>query len=1310
MKNKNLLSETLPSDLNLDFDNLIQLAAKSCQCSAAFLSLKESDRFKVKYSFQLENAIEKEVTNTKTSPKESPKKLKIGKIQEAYVSEDDIINRLREHSLFHKPIINAEGETVGKLYVVDKPSKNLSKLQLEVLSKLALEVQDKLKAHEEKLNLQKLNASITLAKDHFGKIINNIGNVVLILDANLNLIEYYGEKEDLVSEKELFLGKNISEIKVISKLYNQIKLAVKACKLYHNSIPVEYDLLKNGIRHYYVMYVNLIPIDDNPHVICVIREINKKNKKKERLKIFNNLFSEAEQLAKVGGWRFDLKEREMYWTPILKNIAEIDPDVQPNLEETISFFKEGKNRDTFTEKVIESIEQQTSFKGEYEMLSAKNNKIWALVNVKPDLVNGECNGLYGSFQDITEIKKTKENLKLERERLNNIINAANLGTWEWNIQTDETVINERFLNILGYTSNEIPLKNTFKLWNTYVHPEDLKESKVTLNEHFEGKTEFYQKEIKLKHKDGSWIWVLDKGKVITWTEDGKPEWMFGTHQDISIKKTIEKELHQNVQQFKNIFELSPVGISITDYNSGQFININKAMQEMLGYTESELLGTNIETLSPEKKTTYQRSLLSLSITNLKKIGPFERIIKAKSGDLITVIIKGLVHLNKEGKKIVISTFQDVSAQKLIEKNLKHSKSIAIKANQAKSEFVANMSHEIRTPLNGVIGFSDLLMKTPLDETQQQYMKTVIQSANNLLDLINDVLDFSKIEAGKLQLDISKTDLVKIAEDVINIIKYEAHKKSLELILIIDPEVPRYVWTDEVRLRQIFMNLLNNAVKFTNKGIVKLCIKNKKQTEDKSRLSFTIHDTGIGIARENQEKIFNAFIQEDASVTKKYGGTGLGLAISGKILKMLGSKLKLKSEVGLGSKFYFDLVLKSEHERQSPKERLYYYKTALVISSVPEYIQIITNQLSDFDIKVENAKDVETSLKQFKNNLPDIIFINEDESLVKSCVALSKLKSKAENSAFVLLQKTLSLSEKEKVKLEKHFDYQLLKPFHKSDLVKIFCNEKETVIDAEEILKNNQAFETREVIKVLIAEDNVINMELLKSYLKNLFSKIEIFTAEDGVEALQLFKKHSPDAIFTDIQMPKMNGYALSEAVRKLKEGKIIPIIAITAGTLKGTKEKCISSGMNDYISKPILQESVRSIILNYFPKKFTKLSPTQVFRTSSEYVMQPASIVFQKNRLMAMIGNDEAFYYELIIMAKETLGNALEELKSIDNSESLKKFAHKVKGTALNIGANALSGVALEVESDSITTEHDIRTSKEKLYFSIKELIQAIHK
>ena len=252
--------------------------------------------------------------------------------------------------------------------------------------------------------------------------------------------------------------------------------------------------------------------------------------------------------------------------------------------------------------------------------------------------------------------------------------------------------------------------------------------------------------------------------------------------------------------------------------------------------------------------------------------------------------------------------------------------------------------------------------------------------------------------------------------------------------------------------------------------------------------------------------------------------------------------------------------------------------------------------------------------------------------------------------------------------------------------------------------------TTEEIKILIAEDNIINRELLKYYLKNSFSEIEIFDAEDGVEALQHFKKYSPDAIITDIHMPKMNGYAFSKAVRKLKEGKTIPIIAISAATVEGTKEKCIASGMNDYISKPILQESVKTIILNHLPKKFAKKSPSEALRASSEPEKQSASNVFQKIRLMAMIGNNETLYDELIIMAKETLGDALQELKSIDTSESLKKFAHKLKGTALNLGAKALSGVALEVENASITTENGIKSNKEKLYVSIKELITSINK
>ncbi|MBK9291481.1 MAG: response regulator [Bacteroidetes bacterium] len=615
------------------------------------------------------------------------------------------------------------------------------------------------------------------------------------------------------------------------------------------------------------------------------------------------------------------------------------------------------------------------------------------------------------------------------------------------------------------------------------------------------------------------------------------------------------------------------------------------------------------------------------------------------------------------------------------------------ASKAKSEFLANMSHEIRTPLNGVIGFTDLLLKTELSELQREYLSIIHQSGENLLSIINDILDFSKIEAGKLELYYEKTDLAGLASQTLDIITFQAQSKGLEVLLNLHPKLPHFIYTDSIRLKQVIVNLLSNAVKFTEEGEIELKIEPIGPAADqKTIIRFLVRDTGIGIKPEKVSLIFEAFTQEDSSTTKRFGGTGLGLAISNKLLGLMGSRLQVISKPGKGSTFFFDLALQCEDEQEPTPVDLLWVRKALVVDDNDNNRAILSKMLLTMDVETIEARSANEALKMLNlSNDYDVIFVDyhmPGTDGLELIGQITKLKDYSPDRTKIILWHS-------------SFDNNVLAGKAEQLGVHLRMTKPVTQLKLRETLAKARTIKTKPVaaappqrqfagkFTIMLVEDNPVNMLLARTLIRKLLPQSHIIECSNGLVALNLCREKLPDLIFMDVQMPEMNGHEATRQIRKLEGGDRIPIIAITAGNIKGERERCLESGMNDYLTKPIVEETLANALSQWLiPAR--EAQDENVNEATLIHPEEPTPHGFSIEMLKNDLGQDENFLKEFLsVLAENLQESALSIRAAIDenNPAQFRSLVHKLKGTALSVRLEHLATLAGSAEkTEDITT------------------------
>ncbi len=825
--------------------------------------------------------------------------------------------------------------------------------------------------------------------------------------------------------------------------------------------------------------------------------------------------------------------------------------------------------------------------------------------------------------------------------------------------------------------------------------------------------------------------------------------------DITARKKVEEALQKQLERTRLILEGSMDGFYVTNL-AGHLLEVNPAFGAMLGYQASELLSKNDEMLccqEAHESLQHQRYLI-----REQKWGSFEINLLSKHGATVIVDISSNF-VQQESEGLFFNFVRDITRRKQAETKLLEAKETAEAASRAKSEFLATMSHEIRTPMNGVMGMTELLLNTSLDSQQRQYVEAVRHSGKNLLALIKDILDFSKIEAGKLSLELVDFNLIEGVEEVVNLFAPSAYQKGLELYCQL-PTVPLRLWGDPGRLQQVLNNLLNNAIKFTETGEIILKIRILEETSQFCKISFEITDTGIGIDPQTRHRLFQPFSQADSSTTRRYGGTGLGLVIVQRLVHLMNGDIGFTSTPKQGSQFWFTLcfnkTLKEEtlgrgdngylpikpdrpvrpvRFNQENFQALKQWRF-LLLSPHHTLSLIIIEQLRRWGLDCQ----VETNLDQGIRWLRAAIKIGEPYPITFVDPLISPNLDEADlvqilNREFQFANLSLILLSRPAFKAfsldNRTVDhspapvvaYHLTKPVLPSKLyaaLSSLLDQVQSPVSSEDAITSNVANRPLELTgrRILVVEDNRLNQEVIRQMLLQLGCQIQL--VENGQQAVQLFdsqtthKSSKPimfDLVLMDCFMPVMDGFEASRTIRvreSQQPGKPhIPIVALTANALEGDRERCLASGMDDYLTKPISLRKLHDTLIVWLGEKTEKVEPAisslpakktekisnEIERSQKDTVTSVSNLLSEQLLVLdeqtihhlrqELRGRGVNWLIDIFLTELPNYLNAIIAALQAKDCEQLYMAAHKLKGSVSNLGGKRLMALCVQLETQA---------------------------
>ncbi|MES2705529.1 MAG: response regulator [Verrucomicrobiota bacterium] len=879
----------------------------------------------------------------------------------------------------------------------------------------------------------------------------------------------------------------------------------------------------------------------------------------------------------------------------------------------------------------------------------------------------------------SEMARRKQEMKEREHRYHFLANAMPQIVWTGQESGKPDFFNQSWSEYTGLSAGE-SLENG---WHRIIHPDDLPHF-LEKWQSAAGENGSFEAEFRLRRAaDGADRWHAARAIPLRNSHGSVVQWV-GTCMDIHDQKVFQENLEQSIaertsalreanadlaqqiaeredaeQAVEQILSYSVDVICTIDDNS-LFTRISKSCINLWGYTRQELEGRNFyDLLHPDDVGRTERAVAV--IVSGTPISDFENRFIRRDGSIVSLTWSANW---SNTRKTMFCVARDISERKLVEQEIENARQAAETANRSKSEFLANMSHEIRTPLNGVMGMAGMLADTRLDREQRDYVDTIRQSGDLLLTVINDILDFSKIDAGKLTFEMLDFDLRDVVETTLEMQAEKAQSASLELIGNIHPDVFTLLRGDPGRLRQVLANLISNAIKFTERGEIVLQVTAERPSNGSILIRFEVLDTGIGISREAQARLFQPFMQADASTTRKYGGTGLGLAISHQLVNMMGGRMGVISESGQGSTFWFTANFEIQPEAPEVLHRGQLSGLhALIVDDNATNRHILRLQLGSWRMRCRQAEGGEAALEMMRaaaaaNDGFDLVLLDMQMPAMDG-LTLARLIKKDPVLAparLIILSSIGSHAFAEDFKQAGIEEY-LVKPVRQSSLYDCISAvmtkgpATRPVFSAEFHPSSPPPAGSR--IRILIAEDNAINQKVAIRQLQKLGYTAD--TAGDGAEVLEALHRIPYDIIFMDCQMPVMDGY---EATRRIRRDYPAPvhIIAMTANAMTGDREKCIAVGMDDYLTKPVRMTALQDT-LNRWILTSGRESPVDL------------------ERLREISDGDAEATADLVAEYLVQAGGLLEKIdQAILNGQAaeLGQLTHTLSGMSANCGMTAL--------------------------------------